>query len=214
MKHGKRRVEMKLTRTKATGEEAGQMVDALFASWRPVLFRYALRLSGTRELAEDLVQEAFLALYRESVRGESVRDPRRWTLCVVRQQVSKHYRDRRRHGEVPQPPEVLEAFVSEDTFPVRGSGHEEDVGRLLAILTPREKEVILLRLESLKYREIAAHLAVSPKTVAALLARALHKLQKAAHGAGDPENGFHPPAMRAPAGFVNPELSTLHAALG
>ncbi|MGA2326991.1 MAG: sigma-70 family RNA polymerase sigma factor [Bryobacteraceae bacterium] len=203
-----------MTGTAETVEEAWRLVDELFASWRPSLFRYAMRLCGTRELAEDLVQEAFLALYRESVQGQGVRDPRRWTLCVVRQQVSKHYRDRRRHGEELKPPEVLEAFAADDAVPVRGADHGGDVSRLLWVLTPREKEVILLRMESLKYQEIAAQLGVSPKTVAALLARALRKLQRAAESAVNPAAVFNPRVVEAPAGFITPDLRTLHVALG
>ncbi len=171
-----------MTRTAEAAEESWRLVDALFASWRPSLFRYALRLCGTPELAEDLVQEAFLALCRKSVQGQDVRDPRQWTLCVVRHQVSKHLRNRRRHAEELQPPEVLEAVADGGAFPPRAADHGGDVQRLLGVLTPREKEVILLRMESLKYQQIAAHLGVSPKTIAALLARALHKLQRAADG--------------------------------
>jgi RNA polymerase sigma factor (sigma-70 family) len=159
-------------------EESRSSVEALFASWRPSLFRYALRLCGAPDLAEDLVQEAFLALCRKSVEREDVRDPRQWTLCVVRYQVSKHLRNRERHAEELQPGEVLEAMAAGE--PVDERHDAADVDRLLGVLTPREKEVILLRMESLKYRQIAARLGTSPKTIAALLARALPKLQRAA----------------------------------
>ena len=51
----------------------------------------------------------------------------------------------------------------------------------LSILTPREEEVILLRLQSLKYREIGEQLGISSKSVCTLLARALKKLKASAH---------------------------------
>ncbi len=155
-------------------------MEALFASWRPSLFRYALRLCGAPDLAEDLVQEAFLALCRKSAEGEDIRDPRQWTLSVVRHQLSKHLRDRQRHGEELQPPEVLESVAAAAVFPAWQSQRSSEMGDLLGVLTPREKEVILLRMESLKYQQIAARLGISPKTIAALLARALRKLQRAA----------------------------------
>ena len=64
-----------------------------------------------------------------------------------------------------------------------------DLQRLLAVLTPREEEVVLLRLASLKYREIADELGISPKTVSTLLTRALKKLERAAAGQpGDPRS--------------------------
>jgi RNA polymerase sigma factor (sigma-70 family) len=54
-----------------------------------------------------------------------------------------------------------------------------DIRDLLSVLSPREEEVLLLRLEALKYREIADQLGISMNSVNALLARALRKLQVA-----------------------------------
>ena len=51
---------------------------------------------------------------------------------------------------------------------------------LLGLLSRREEEVLLLRLEAMKYREIADHLGISMNSVNTLLARALRKLQTAA----------------------------------
>ena len=52
-----------------------------------------------------------------------------------------------------------------------------DIRDLLSVLSPREEEVLLLRLDALKYREIADQLGISMNSVNALLARALRKLQ-------------------------------------
>jgi len=38
-----------------------------------------------------------------------------------------------------------------------------DIRSLLSVLSPREEEVLLLRLEALKYREIAEQLGISTK---------------------------------------------------
>ena len=54
-----------------------------------------------------------------------------------------------------------------------------DVRNLLSVLSPREEEVLLLRLEALKYREIAEQLGIGINSVNTLLARALRKLQEA-----------------------------------
>ncbi len=163
----------------SAGREAARLIDSLFDSWGPSLYRYAFRLGGSRELAEDAVQEAFMALYRQSVCGKGVDNPRGWTLCVVRQQISRHRRDQRRHGEELQPSDALDALSARDNEQAEGGG-EADLPNLLSVLTRREEEVVLLRMESLKYREIASQLGVSSKTVGALLARALEKLKRAA----------------------------------
>ena len=63
------------------------------------------------------------------------------------------------------------------------SAHDGDpAAALLALLSPRESEVLLLRMQAMKYREIAAHLGISPNSVNTLLARALRKLQQTAPG--------------------------------
>ena len=54
-----------------------------------------------------------------------------------------------------------------------------DIRTLLSVLTPREEEVLLLRLDAMKYREIADQLGISMNSVNTLLARALRKLQEA-----------------------------------
>jgi RNA polymerase sigma factor (sigma-70 family) len=63
---------------------------------------------------------------------------------------------------------------------------EMDFARLLSRLTPREEEVLMLRMESLKYREIARALGISQNTVNSLLARALRKLHEALQPPGRP----------------------------
>jgi RNA polymerase sigma factor (sigma-70 family) len=56
---------------------------------------------------------------------------------------------------------------------MNGGPAVEDIRSLLSVLSPREEEVLLLRLESLKYREIASQLGISMNSVNTLLARAL-----------------------------------------
>ena len=174
-----------MTQAIESGMESWEPVNSLFASWRPSLLRYARRLCDVPELAEDLVQEAFLALYRKSLRGENIRNPKRWTLCVVRHQAFKQQRDRRRHREELQPRDVLEAVAACETSHAGGATYG-DVSRLLWVLTPRERQVFLLRIQSMKYQEIATQLDISPKTVSTLLARACHKLRDAVDGADQP----------------------------
>jgi len=54
-----------------------------------------------------------------------------------------------------------------------------DVASHLSILSQREEEVLLLRMSSLKYKEIAAQLGVTTNTVSGLLVRAITKLRSA-----------------------------------
>lgn len=165
-----------------TREQAGQIIDELFESWGPTLLRSALRRLGSRAAAEDVVQETFMALYRELRRGTLVQNPKAWTMGVVRRQCARHIRDLARHGGEGVSIEVMEMLAGTDAGPESGGSLVEQIAGLEAGLSGREEEVLLLRLQCLKYREIASQLDISPKSVATHLARALRKLENARKG--------------------------------
>ena len=155
-------------------QEAEQLVNALFESWGTFLVRYAYQLTWSRETAEDLAQEAFMALYSDLRQGKEIENLKAWALAIVRNLAHRGYRDRRRHGE------VLEAGRSDGhslCASCRRSRRAAILQQMLSVLTPREAEVMMLRMQVLKYREIAAQLNISDKSVATLLARGLRKLQ-------------------------------------
>jgi RNA polymerase sigma-70 factor (ECF subfamily) len=155
-------------------ETATRVVNELFDSLGAFLVRYALRRTGSHEVANDLVQEAFLALYRDLRTGKQIQDPKLWTIGAVRNQIRKHARTiRRRHEDLTDPDSL-------DLYPARPFPFATDDERppvALSVLTPREEEVVLLRLQSLKYREIGAQLGIGAKSVCTLLTRAIRKLR-------------------------------------
>jgi RNA polymerase sigma-70 factor (ECF subfamily) len=155
------------------------VVDSLFQEWAEVLFRHAYRLTRSREVADDLVQEAFLSFYIELRRGTAVRSPRGWMFGLVANQAARLFRNSRRWDQSSDAVEFLPAQAEETD---EGASTDE-LMPLLKLLSPRETEVVLLRLQSLKYREIADQLGISHKSVATLLARALAKLQDGAQRA-------------------------------
>jgi len=168
-------------------DETLAIVEELFASWYPSLLRYTWRMIGDIELAEDLVQETLLLLCKELRSGAKIASPRAWTLTVVRRQVSKHLRVVKDRGVVLEsldepgavwPPAALRVDPDFD------AGVEwDEVTKMFSVLTSREEEVLLLRVQALTLREIGEHLGMKPQSVHVLLTRALRKLQEAA-GAG------------------------------
>ena len=180
-----------------TVAEASALVSSLFATWYSSLVRYAVRFTGSVDIAEDLAQEVFLRLYRELRHERDIRDPKAWTLCVLRHEIGRVMRTQNRDQGIHLSLEALENLPATD-FETGESGVETDeVTRLFSVLTPREEEVILLRLASLKYREIADRLGISTSSVNTLLTRALRKLQGV--------------AKRKPAEYTAMEKSARHA---
>lgn len=170
-------------------QEASKLIETLYHAWGPCLVRYAYRLTCDREVADDLVQESFLALYRALRSGMEIENPRAWTLVVIRRLVAVRRRNQARRDEALLSTEEL-AWV-EDPRRLPGDDAEPDAVSLLHVLSAREREVVLMRIEGCKYREIADALRISRKTVETLLARALKKLRKAA---GAATAGQAPPA--------------------
>lgn len=151
----------------------------MFSQWYSSLVRYAWKATGSVDLAEDLVQEVFMRLYRELRNGKTIHDPKSWTLCVLRHEIGKEKRGQQKRQTLEDLDlEELPAAAQPDSTGVE----TDEVTKLLSVLSRREEEVVLLRLASLKYREIAARLGISANAVNTLLARALRKLQKAAKG--------------------------------
>jgi len=159
-------------------QEASRLIESLFRDWGPYLARYAYRLTCNREAADDLVQESFLAFYRACRGGVQIENPRAWTLAVVQRLAATRRRDQFRRREVLTAPESLE--LVEDPRPLPDAGGEPDALELFRVLSRREEEVVLMRIEARKYREISSSLGISLKTVETLLARALKKMRKAA----------------------------------
>lgn len=158
-------------------ENALGLVDDLFREWASSLYRYAHRLTRSHPESDDLVQEAFFSLYRDLRNGVEIRSPRGWLLGFVNHQASKLRRDAQRWITDPEAMEAVPAAPRAEEERVT----LDDVMALLDRLTIREREVLLLRLQSLKYNEIAEQLGISPKSVATFLARGISKMRRGAH---------------------------------
>lgn len=158
--------------------KASELVTSLFECRGRYLFRYLVRVTGSPALADDIVQEVFSSLYRDLCLGKSIDNPTAYIFGAAKNQVSKHVRRQSQRGEVLLAPEALDAMAIavETKF---GPSELDEVRALFSVLSEREEAVVELRLQSLKYREIADQLGISPKTVATLLARAIRKLQLA-----------------------------------
>ena len=149
------------------------------------LFRVFDRLSGDAELAEDLVQEAFIRLYR---RGAMPDTPTSWLLTVA-MNLFRNARTRRSRRLALLTRERAAAVHSD---PVPGPDamveSEESRGRVRAImdrLSDRDRRLLLLSVEGFSYRDIAAAAGVRESSVGVFIARARQAFRKAYEDAAD-----------------------------
>jgi RNA polymerase sigma-70 factor, ECF subfamily len=174
-----------------TRQEATAIVSDLFESWYPTLVRYAYHLTRNTALAEDAVQDSFMLLYRELGTDNVIRNPRAWTLCIVRREIARQMRGYGSREISLENDDCLNVARSRRLDDPDLGLEYHDIERALSHLSPREQEVFLLRMESLKCREIASELQISINSVTTLLARALRKLRQ-----GTPDDTASSPQRR------------------
>lgn len=161
-------------------EDAERIVTELFTSSYSSMVRYAAYRCGSLDLAEDLVQDALGALYARLRDGHRVRKPRAWVMGTVHHKIYKTWRKARRQPEHAISRLELEALpLPADSFGGYNDSARPYLEGFLSRLSPREREVILLRAQGLRYREIASQLGISSNSVGTLLLRAMRKMRAA-----------------------------------
>jgi RNA polymerase sigma factor (sigma-70 family) len=155
-------------------QRATEVLTSFYDSFYPSLLRYAAHITGSVDVAQDIVQEAFTRLYRALREGQAIQNLKAWTFTVVRHESGAWLRQRSVERLTHEDLEVLDDLpMGSWTGPVAGFETDE----VTRLLTKREQEVLLLRMEGLKYREIGGELGLTIQSVSTLLSRALRKLQ-------------------------------------
>jgi RNA polymerase sigma-70 factor (ECF subfamily) len=134
-------------------------------------WRYALRLSGQRENAEDLLQESLAKAYLQFAR---LRDPAKfkgWLLSIVRTvSIDRHRRERARPPVTAELPSLAAAAAD----PLA-----RDVAEALARLPQPQHELLsLFYLDGLSLKETGQVLGVKPRAVRQRLYRARQALRR------------------------------------
>ncbi len=156
--------------------------EPLVTPYRGPLLALASRLTGNREEALDVVQEALLRAYRSLKTFDVARPFRNWLFQIAANEARD--RGRRRSRERAAFRDVVEdAAGGAMDGPEAGHDRRElgaKVMSSLAALSPREREVFVLRdLEELDVRETSRVLGCSSLAVRVHLSAARRKLREA-----------------------------------
>jgi RNA polymerase sigma factor (sigma-70 family) len=163
--------------------QSPETIEELFAALESPLLTYALRLVGDREVAEDLVQEAFMKLQRQFA---EVREPRRWLYRTVHNLALNHRRDNAKiiplvpaSADSSHEPHTSYAIDATDESPLP----DEQIARIegiglvrlsLETLDARSRELIRLKFnEDLSYQQISERTGLKTGHVGYLLHHAL-----------------------------------------
>jgi RNA polymerase sigma-70 factor (ECF subfamily) len=164
---------------------------------------YLWRLTGDREVAQDLTQDTFLRAYRAIGATHPGLRLRAWLYRIATNLAYDHFRRQRQFTWVPLLPATGPPASEEPT-----DVEEADaVWRTLALLNPKDRAVLLVCvLEGYSYREAAEILGGSAGAVRKRLARAKARFRRAYGGqAGAPGSSPASPSGGSTATTSDPQ---------
>jgi len=135
------------------------------------LFRFAFRLSGSHQDAEDLVHDTFLTAANNTAPLRVPEAVRGWFFTILRNHFLMRARKRQQAGFEPMPEDLPEGAVSPRE---RDDGPDVELLQRLLNQMPEgyRTPLILFFFEEFSYREIAEQMGVPVGTVMSRLARA------------------------------------------
>ena len=160
-------------------------VATLVARFRPRFGRYALRMLGNREDAEEALQDTFVRMYR---RIGTCRDPalvEAWAFRILVNRCRTAMGKSGRAGRVlaHADPERHDPGVD---HPADAVAWREEIDRALAALPAEQREAFLLRhVEELSYGEMAALTGAGLSALKMRVMRACESLRRELAGARD-----------------------------
>lgn len=176
----------------AAGDESA--CEALYLAYRGPLWRFAYSYVRSREIAEELVQEVFLALWRARSDAVIRTSARAWLYAAIRNNALNHLRHERvvtrlnaRTAPVDSAPAVAAAHAddaigmgaqaADAQLTVEAHELDDAISRAVAALPERRRLAMTLRWKhDLTASEIARVLNTSPESVRVLLTRARQDL--------------------------------------
>ncbi len=157
------------------GDEAAFV--ALYRRRQGNVYRFALRMSGSEAIAEDVTQEVFLALLREAARYDATRSSlASYLFGIARNQVLRRLERERNYTPFPDSEEEEVGALQAMESPLGDLTRQETieaVRQAVLALPPHYREVVVLcDLHELSYLETAETLNCAVGTVRSRLHRA------------------------------------------
>src|SRR5690242_5688746 len=142
------------------------------------LFRTALRMTGVRGDAEDVVQEVYLQAWRSFDRFEAGTNCRAWLYKILFHCVSHQRRKWFRFPLLKEQEEFLEANLVQPTSVPDKLTDEDILAALDGIAQEFRSVVLLVDVEEFAYKEVAEILQIPIGTVMSRLSRGRAMLRK------------------------------------
>ncbi len=162
-------------------KRANALLQECYNDYRIRLFNYCLsRLDGSREAADDCVQETFIVFYNKLLDGEDFENPRAFLYRTadnfVKRQKQKNASDLQHHVPLD---DVTDIGVNDEYLSrLNLIDYEECAKILINLLTDEEKQIYDLRyIQKIGVEEIADKLGISRPAASMRLMRLRNKIK-------------------------------------
>jgi RNA polymerase sigma-70 factor (ECF subfamily) len=154
-------------------------LDELFQSIQIPLYRYILSLVEEPSLAEDVLQEVFVLIYRKIY---WLREPqlfRAWVYRIASREAFKWLKREKRWSEQVRDETIMEEMVAPNDDEKFEPELEAYLPQLLSDVSPASRSVIVLHyIHEMSLDEVAEVLGIAVGTVKSRLAYGLQSLRK------------------------------------
>ncbi|MDR9437729.1 MAG: RNA polymerase sigma factor [Thiohalophilus sp.] len=159
----------------------------------PALYRYAYRLCGSRDDAEDLVQELLTRLFEKQVPLDNLEHPQSWLLTVLyRQYIDTHRKSQRTPTDLnaEHSAEILDNLHQTHDTPdhaLEQNRLQYDLQRAIDSLNEEQRLVVLLHdVEGFTLPQLQEVLDIPGGTLKSRLHRARARLREILSSEGEP----------------------------
>ena len=168
--------ERQITRRIAAGDR--EALSELYACYQRVLFNYLLQLTPDYGLAEEILQDTLVAVWKSAHRFEGRSSLRTWLIGIARRQAHNTLRQRKLPLADESEMKSLTASEPEPEVYALASIARDDLAEAFRRLVPLHREVLaLVFVYELSYQETAAILDVPVGTVKSRICNARRALR-------------------------------------
>lgn len=153
-----------------------KLFESIVCLHQDKLFRFAFMRIGVREVAEDIMQEVFLRLFRLMNDGKEIQNPEHYLIRSMHNACTDYHRKRK----------VTDVDIEEISDLPAEQDSDRDITeeylrirRILRGLPPEQEEIIRLKCyDELKFTEIAELLDIPETTVKSRFRYAITRIRK------------------------------------
>jgi RNA polymerase sigma-70 factor (ECF subfamily) len=153
--------------------------DELLKTVQQPLFRYVYRLVGEHALAEDVLQEVFIIIYRKIRWLENPKLFRAWAYRIASRETFKRLKREKRWTDQVRDEKILDAIPVKSAEEIYAPELIKEIPKLLSNVSPASRAVLILHyLDEMSLNETAEILDVSLGTAKSRLAYGLTSLRQ------------------------------------